>query len=138
MKKKCSSPTTDNFFVQSFPIFLFKLQMTFLPFAYVFLLLGTLSSQPVSTSHHEVAQTQSFRLARNSISTASFFEMLCRVPHEKPQLEIITNIQTDPSNSFSFDSKSQTLAMDTNLFMVLTLWRWPLSTMWQFLVSEIL
>jgi hypothetical protein len=30
------------------------------------------------------------------------------------------------------------LAMDTNLFMVLTLWRWPLSTMWQFLVSEIL
>jgi hypothetical protein len=30
------------------------------------------------------------------------------------------------------------LAMDTNLSMVLTQWRWPLSTMWQLLVSETL
>ncbi len=73
-----------------------------------------------------------------SDSTASFFEMLCRVLHEKRQLEIIAMIQTDPSNSFSFNSKSQTLAIDTNLFMVLMLWRFPLSTVWQLLVSEIL
>jgi hypothetical protein len=96
--------------------------MTFLPFAYVFLLLGTLSSQPVSTSLHEVAWTQSFRLARNSISTASFFEMLCRVPHEKPQLEIIAMIQTDASNSFSFDPKSSTQNHKH--------WQWILTYLW--------